>query len=98
MLVRGGRVKDLCRAFVIALRGSGYAGVIHKQGRSKYGAKRPEAAQSRKAGDTKCASKGWVVAAGFPAIRFTATSGASYLLSMMYDGKRSTAQTVSIAC
>ena len=104
VLVRGGRVKDLPGVRYHIIRGTlDAAGVENrKQGRSKYGAKRPKAAQSRTAKSTlrmkrrrsRNATKRICSSArssGRPGVR--QRSGAEvHFDSMMWDGKRSTAQ------
>ena len=95
VLVRGGRVKDLPGVRYHIIRGTlDAAGVDNrKQGRSKYGAKRPKAARSKE--NRGMPRKGAVIRRT-PDVDsvYGSDLAQKFICSMMWDGKRSTAQRI----
>src|SRR5690606_4031680 len=92
VLIRGGRVKDLPGVRYHVVRGTLDAvGVANrKQGRSKYGAKRPKAQRDRDMPRRREIPKRDVPADPI----YGSSLVTKFVSTLMYDGKRSTAQHI----
>ena len=98
VLIRGGRVKDLPGVRYHVVRGTlDTAGVANrKQSRSKYGAKRPKEACSQEA-EVRDATQTSTLPKSRSSRRIrstTSTLAEKFVNSMMWDGKKTTAQRI----
>ena len=95
VLIRGGRVKDLPGVRYHVVRGAlDTAGVANrKQSRSKYGAKRPKAATSRGI-DMPRQTEAQKIVKSLPDPVYNSTLVEKFICSMMWDGKKTTAQRI----
>ena len=93
VLIRGGRVKDLPGVRYHVVRGTlDTAGVAdRKQGRSKYGAKRPKRARRNRICHADADLKPREI---LPDPVYNSTLAEKFINSMMWDGKKTTSQRI----